>query len=158
MAVIKSEKGAGAWARGYSSFVHARRGGGLNGWVRGRANLNTSTGVVTIEMDLESDDVRKGPCGVVEVALLGEKGVELAVVTSPKACLGGKPMGKAIRHQVKGTATVDKELAALTTALRVQAHCVGKHTRLFGISQKQFFSRLLSVATLFLVKPKGDTG
>jgi hypothetical protein len=113
--VIGCEQSQEPFANGFCARTHTNQKR-AKGWVRGKAEFNTSSGDIHIWMQLETDSVLAGPCGKVAVDLLAADGSVIATAWTGEACRGGKPPGKAVRSD---SDVVTKQIVSPTVAMKV---------------------------------------
>jgi hypothetical protein len=144
-AEIKSPVSHAERAEGYSAVAHQKD---PESWLRGRASLDTTTGAITIETDLETDSTTAGPKGRVSVTLRDAKGAALATVNVGEIGRGGKKPGVAEHTRAKGKASVPPAIAARAASVDVTATITGKETRLFNIPLKDVINAAVIVVKI----------
>jgi hypothetical protein len=112
---IKCAPSADISAGGYCSCIHQSR---PESWVRGSATLETSTGVLNLDLQLATDSKTAGPCGKLTVVLRDGQGSDLVRVTMGRAiCHGGKATEAAATQDFRLPKTVPLALAQRTKAV-----------------------------------------
>lgn len=129
----------GDWSRGMQSYMLAYDD---SGWIRGSAQLNRITGALTTHVQLETDNLSKGPKGVIRVALRDSDGGTLAVVKTEEIGRGGKGPGKAAFTDATSVVDVDPMLLPSIKALYVEATWTGPVDRLFNIDLTNTLNQL----------------
>jgi hypothetical protein len=124
--------------RGPAGFDHGMQttrhcGNHPEAWVRGSARLDTGTGTVVVDVELETDSTLAGPRGTVAIEVLGDGGKLLATIASSEVGIGGKPPGKAVSRRFSSQTAVRDLVAKRATALTIRASCTGTAQQLFGI-------------------------
>lgn len=104
-------------AGGQCSFVHR---GMPESWVRGSAALDTSTGVLSLNLQLATASKTAGPCGKLTAVLRDGQGNDLVQVTMGRAvCLGGKSTETVAVKDFQLQKSVPRALAQRTKAVVV---------------------------------------
>ena len=108
----------------------------FDGWVRGWAKVDRSSGDVEIVLELETDSLGKGPCGKADAELWGngKQLAQLIMPTSPAECMGGKPPGNAVARTITVRKSVPASVAAETDQIRVFTQVLGSHAGYFDIT------------------------
>lgn len=106
------------FARGYCAVAQCPVG-----WVRGSVKVFPD-GQAIAELQLETDDLLRGPCGYLTWEIRDEKGGFVGKGRTEKQCLGGKPPGKAlIKNFEPVVSAVGVDQAARTRQVIVEAKC-----------------------------------
>lgn len=104
-------------AGGQCSFVHRAM---PESWVRGSAALDTSTGALSLSLQLATASKTAGPCGKLTAVLRDGQGNDLVQVTMGRAvCLGGKTTETVASKDFQLQKTVPQALAQRTKAVVV---------------------------------------
>jgi hypothetical protein len=123
--------GPGGFDRGMQSTMYC--GNNPESWVRGSASLDTASGVVSLQVQLETDSTTAGPKGKVSVIAEDAAGKTLATLESAELGMGGKPMGGAAIKNFGSSQAIPGAIAARVTQLKVRAVCTGSSGGLWGI-------------------------
>jgi hypothetical protein len=120
------------FARGHSSVFHVTD---PEGWVRGRASLDTGTGDLTMVLGLETDSVTEGVKGRLKVRRFDSSGIEIAVIKMNQDIgIPGKAPGRARIEEFTLAKRIPADVASRTTGIDVEVEFTGKQFGLFGIS------------------------
>ena len=120
------------------------------GWVRGKAALDTSTGQFTMVLGLETDWVNRGVKGKMKVALKDSKNATIATVEMGQEMgIPGKDPGKARIEEFTLVKTVPADIAKRTAALDVNVEYTGPQFGLWGIPLQAVLDaiKIVKVAT-----------
>jgi hypothetical protein len=144
-----SYKGAGpGWDRGMESTMHC--GNNPESWVRGSAQLDKGTGILTVTIELETDSVLAGPKGRLSTVLRDNLGQLIYRATSDEVGIGGKPHGRAVIKNFSSTISIPQSIAAAASSMYLDAECTGSITRLFNIDLQDASSSFLVIANSFM--------
>jgi hypothetical protein len=124
-------QGPGGFDRGMQTTIYC--GNNPESWIRASATLETSTGDLSITVQLETDSTRAGPKGLVNLYVKDAAGNVLASAQTAELATGGKPPGRAVIRNYSSHASVPVAVAAQAASLYLQAECTGSATALFGI-------------------------
>jgi hypothetical protein len=124
--------------RGPAGFDHGMQttqycGNNPESWVRGSAKLDTATGTVTVDIELETDSTLAGPKGRVVIEVHGDGGRLLVTLESSEVGIGGKPPGHAVSRRFSSHASLTEVLARRARTLSIRAACTGAAPQLWGI-------------------------
>lgn len=110
----------------------------LKGSVRGRANLDTATGRLEVDLALMTSSVDAGPKGQLSIDIFGEGGKLLATVESTEVGIGGGTNGYSGPRSFLYSSNIQlrEYLAKRTVKLTIRAACTGSvaHPYPFGHS------------------------
>jgi hypothetical protein len=133
-------------AGGHCAFIHQSR---PESWLRGSAALETSTGVLTLALQLATDSKTAGPCGKLIVVLRDGQGSDLVRVTMGRAvCQGGKATEPAAIHDFRLQKTVPLALAQRTKTVAVMLEYSGWHLGPWNVNLQEIADaiRMLVIA------------
>jgi len=122
----------GPYERGFSATVYC--GNSPESWIRGRADLDRASGRLTILMQLETDDVFRGPKGYLEIYVYDGAGGEIARAKTGEIGIDGKKGSYARQENVGGTAQIPAEVARRAQSIKIIPQCTGSTSSFFGIS------------------------
>ncbi|MDB4893568.1 MAG: hypothetical protein JWL61_5423 [Gemmatimonadetes bacterium] len=124
--------------------------GQSTGVVRAKGSVDKATGVVSLHVEWETDDVRHGPCGLARADLYGDGTKPLASVSMDgAACIGGKGVGTYLRVPRDYTFSIAPALASQVKTITVTASKTGSHNGLFNISLKQLLDAIKVIGAVF---------
>lgn len=138
--------GPAGFDRGMQSTAHC--GNNPESWLRGSATLDTSTGDMTITIQLETDSVAAGPKGRVKVTVKDENDSVLATVETDEIGMGGKPPGAAVQKSFTSTAQIPAGVAQNAKKLWVDPICNGQVNQWFGIDFSQIQKAFKTVVAI----------
>jgi len=120
---------------GFDHGMQAVRHCGNNpeSWVRGSAKLDTDTGMLGVDIELETDSIAAGPKGRISVEILGDGGKLLVTVESSEIGIGGKPPGRAVSRNYSAHTQLRDYVAKRAAKLTIHAACTGTAQQLYGI-------------------------
>ena len=133
-------------AGGQCSFVQRAM---PESWVRGSAALDTSTGVLSLSLQLATASKTAGPCGKLTVMLRDSQGNDLVQVTMGRAvCLGGKSTETAAVKNFQLQKTVPQALAQQTKAVVVTLEYSGVQLGAWNVNLQEIANaiRMLVIA------------
>lgn len=131
--IVGTGDSKGIDTKGYLSTAFC---GGPNAWVRGNASFDNKSGILIINIGLETDDLVYGPKGTVTAILKDEDGKVLAEAKSKIIGTGGKLPGKAILREFSSIVFIDQTIAKKTSEIILVSECLGSETRIFNINQE----------------------
>ena len=108
-------------------------GNNPNSWVRRKASLDPSSGMLTITVQLETDSTTAGPKGKVFVALKDANGKTLATADSVEVGRRGKPPGKAVIQNFSSQKKIDPGIAQRVKSMYMDAQRTGSVDKLWNI-------------------------
>ena len=132
-------------ARGYCS----QASDAASAIVRAKGSVDTSTGRITLTIELESDDAAAGPCGMASITLRDAGGARLSTVQLQKeACLGGKPAAETLVKAFTYTRLIAPEAAQSTTTVEVSASHTRQVARVWSASLEEGIQAIRLVQTV----------
>jgi hypothetical protein len=106
--------------------------------VRGSAALDTSTGVLSLALQLATDSKTAGPCAKLTTVLRDGQGSDLVRITMGRAvCQGGKPTETPAIQDFRLQKTVPLALAQRTKAVVVMLEYSGWHLGAWDVSLQE---------------------
>jgi hypothetical protein len=117
--------------RGMQTTQHC--GNNPESWVRGSATLDTASGRLGVDLQLETDSTAAGPKGKLSVEIRGDGGRVIARVESTEVGIGGKPPGHAVSRTYSASVQLREYVAKRAAQLTIHAACTGSVQRLYGI-------------------------
>lgn len=127
------------------------------GWIRGFARLNRDTGDLNFAIELDTDVIHAGPCGVLDIHLIGADGKHLYTLAASREtapCRGGRKT-RAEASVVEVTRSVPLEIASRTAEIDVDAVYVKHHFAPAGIDLKKLLDIATLVYTVIVANPSG---
>jgi hypothetical protein len=122
----------GQWSHGMPTTAYC--GSKPESWIRGSASLDPSSGMLSMTIQLETDDTSAGPKGRVLAVLKDANGKTLAIVTSEEVGMGGKPPGPAMVRNFSSQVQIDPHIAVHVASIFLDAECTGKIDCLWNIN------------------------
>lgn len=135
MAIITGSgpyQGPGGFDRGMQSTMYC--GNDPESWVRASATLDTSSGAISLTIQLETDSDLAGPKGKATVSVRDADGATLATAVSDEIGMGGKPGGSAVIRNFSAPASIPAATAQRVASLWVEAQCAGSVGGPFGFN------------------------
>jgi hypothetical protein len=117
--------------RGMQTTQHC--GNDPESWVHGSATLDTASGRLGVDLQLETDSTAAGPKGKLSVEIRGDGGRVIATVESNEVGIGGKPPGHAVSRTYSASVQLREYVAKHAAQLTIHAACTGSVQRLYGI-------------------------
>jgi hypothetical protein len=121
----------GAFQRGMQATDYC--GNDPESWVRGSAFLDKKTGLLKVQVQLETDDLRAGPKGIVHVFIFDKNNKQIAAVKTAEIGRGGKLPGKADRTNVSSVFSLGNVIGQKAASMTIIAQCTGHVTKIFNI-------------------------
>jgi len=130
----------GGWDRGYQSTMYC--GNSPESWVRGNARLDPSSGLVSVDIQLETDSNLAGPKGKIVGTVRDADGKTLTTFETNEFSRGGKQGGtfQETRHTV--TIKLDPATVAKAASLSIEAQCTGSALGIFGADPQEVLKAL----------------
>jgi len=134
MTILRSSKLDHAFARGHSALRHVKN---PEGWVRGKAVLDTQTGNLEMVLGLETDSTSHGVRGRMSVRIFDAKGVEVAYAEMTKPLgIPGKEPGPSRIEEFSIRRSIPLEAARRAAKLKVSVTYDGAQFGIWGIPLK----------------------
>jgi Trypsin len=128
-----SYKGAApGWDRGKETTMHC--GNNPESWVRGSATLDKKSGVLTMDVQLETDSGLSGPKGRVTASIRDAAGSLLYRAISDEIGMGGKPLGsKVVIRDFNSNVQIPLAISSVADSMYLDAECTGSINRFFNV-------------------------
>jgi hypothetical protein len=127
----KHNSPVGQWSRGMPTTMYC--GNRPESWVRGDARLDPGSGILRMTVQLETDDVFRGPTGRVSAALKDVNGNTLATAFSDEIGTGGKGSGQLALRNFSSQVRIDPGVADQVSSILLDAQCTGSSDRLWNV-------------------------
>lgn len=144
--------GAPGFDRGMQTTQHC--GNNPESWVRGSAKLDTETGTLAVDVQLETDSVAAGPKGKLTVYVIDADSHLRAVIESSDIGIGGKPPGPAVSRTYSSHVQLGSYLAKRAAKLTLHAVCTGIVKQLYGVGNDP--TNAFGLTVQHVPVPRGD--
>ena len=124
--------GTPGFDRGFQATTYG--GNNPESWVRGSAFLDKQTGLLTMNINLETDATHAGPKGQILVYIFDAYGNLITTVCSAEVGRGGKAPGEAEQSNFQATAYLGPQVGNRAAKITVVANVTGSSFQLWGIS------------------------